>query len=148
MFRTSESDMAGVPGMFGEGLTHWHTVSRVLRMHWYYVTVQHVLEDRQVEYELMINDERQLEAVLNSQDSTMVVIGAQVVIPAYMNGGGIPSMEPLTRVSVGEDELECVVCIIEVESGAVYHDSHRPDFDRALVTNLKEIYHSSRIHRI
>jgi hypothetical protein len=65
-----------------------------------------------------------------------------------MNGGGIPSMEPLTRVSVGEDEAECVVCIIEVESGAVYHDSHRPDFDRALVTNLKEIYHSSRIHRI
>ncbi len=148
MFRTYESDMAGVPGMFGEGLAHWHTVSRVLRMHWYYVTVQHELEGRQVEYELMINDEHQLEAVFNSKDSTMVVIGAQVVIPAYMNGGGVPRMEPLTRVSVGEDELECVVCIIEVESGAVYHDSHRQGFDRALVTNLKEIYHSSRIRRI
>lgn len=87
--------------MFGAGLAHWHTVSRVLRLHWYYVTVQHELEGRQVEYELMINDEHQLEAVLNSKDPTMVVISAQVVIPAYMNGGGIPSMEPLTRVSVG-----------------------------------------------
>jgi hypothetical protein len=125
MFRTYESDMAGVTGMFGEGLAHWHTVSRVFRMHWYYVTVQHKLEGRQVEYELMINDEHQLVAVLNSKKPAMVVVGAQVVIPAYMNGGGIPSMEPLTRVFVGEDELECVVCIIEVESGAVYHDSHR-----------------------
>ncbi|MCK1791760.1 hypothetical protein [Pseudomonas violetae] len=148
MFRTYESDMAGVPGMFGKGLAHWHTVSRVLRMHWYYVTVQHELEGRQVEYELMINDEHQLEAVLNSKDPTMVVIGAQVVIPAYMNGGGIPSMEPLTRVSVGEDELECVVCIIEVEGGAVYHDSHRKDFNRALVSNLREIFHSSRIRPV
>jgi hypothetical protein len=148
MFRTQDSDLLGVPGMFGEGLAHWHTVSRVLRMHWYYITVQHELEGRQVEYELMINDEHQLEAVLNSKDPTMVVIGAQVVIPAYMNGGRIPSMEPLARVSVGEDELECVVCIIEVENGAVYHDSHRQDFDRALVSNLKEIFHSSRIRPV
>jgi hypothetical protein len=97
---------------------------------------------------VMINDEHQLEAVLNSTDSTIVVIGAQIVIPAYMNGGGLPRREPLTRVSVGEDELECVVCIIEVESGVLYHDSHRQDFDRALVTNLKEIYHSSRIRPV
>ncbi|MBJ7370643.1 MAG: hypothetical protein JHD19_04235 [Pseudomonas sp.] len=148
MFRTQDCDLLGVPGMFGAGLAHWHTVSRVLRMHWYYVTVQHELEGRQVEYELMINDEHQLEAVLNSKDPKMVVIGAQVVTPAYMNGRGVPSMEPLTRVSVGEDELECVVCIIEVVSGAVYHDSHRQDFDRALVSNLKEIFHSSRIRSV
>ena len=148
MFRTHIGDRFGIPGMFEAGQALWHTVSRLIRLHWYYVTVQHELEGRQVEYELMINDEHQLEAVLNSKDPTMVVIGAQVVIPAYMNGGGIPSMEPLTRVSVGEDELECVVCIIEVESGAVYHDSHRQDFDRALVSNLKEIFHSSRIRPV
>ncbi|WP_236180526.1 hypothetical protein [Pseudomonas sputi] len=117
-------------------------------MHWYYVTVQHELEGRQVEYELMINDEHQLEAILNSHDPKKVVIGAQVVTPAYMSGRGIPSMEPLTRVSVGVDELGCVVCVIEVESGAVYHDSHRQNFNRALVSNLKEIFHSSRIRPV
>jgi len=148
MFRTQDSDLLGVPGMFGAGQAHWHTVSRLLRMQWYYVTVQAELEGRQIEYELMINDERQLEAVLNSTDSSMVVVGAQVVTPAYMNGGGEPRMEPLTSVSLGEDKHGCVFCIIEVKGGAVYDDSHRKDFDQASLTNLREIYHSNRIRRI
>ncbi|MDR6925935.1 hypothetical protein J2Y56_001971 [Pseudomonas sp. BE134] len=46
MFRTYESDIAGVPGMFGEGLAHWHHV---------YLKIRH--EDRMISSVQMLNDE-------------------------------------------------------------------------------------------
>jgi hypothetical protein len=46
MFRTQNSEMAGLPEMFGEGLMHWNSVSRVLAMHWYHVSVQEFYEGR------------------------------------------------------------------------------------------------------
>ena len=133
--------------MFEAGQALWHTVSRLIRLHWYYVTVQEELEGGLIKYEKMINDECQLKAVLNPKESSVEVIDVQVVTPAYMNGGVTWRMEPLTSVSLGEDKLGCVVCIIEVESGAVYHDSHRKNFDQTSLTNLREVYHSSHIRR-
>ncbi|WP_062389406.1 hypothetical protein [Pseudomonas abietaniphila] len=147
MFRTQQTDLAGVPGMFGEGLAHWHAISRVLRTHWYHVTVRMALEGRHTEVELMINDEQRLGSALASQDSSTRITDVQVVTPAYMNGGEGWRMEPLTSLLMGDDEHECSVCLIEVEGGAVYHSSHSKDFDQKRVTNLREIYHSQQIRQ-
>lgn len=147
MFRTDDSEMAGVPGMFGEGLAHWHSVSRVLRTHWYHATVLLIQPGRTSEIQLMINDEHRLQAALISQDETVVIKDVQVVTPAYMNKGEGWKMEPLTSVKVGTDEDECFVCIITVDSGAVYHSSHRKAFDRSRLNNLNEIFNSNRLVR-
>ena len=147
MFRTDDSEMAGVPGMFGEGLVHWHSVSRVLRTHWYHATVQLTQPGRVSEIQLMINDEHRLQAALISQDETVVIKDVQVVTPAYMNKGEGWKMEQLTSVKVGTDEDECFVCVITVESGAEYHSSHRKAFDCSCLTNVSEIYNSNRLSR-
>lgn len=39
MFRTIDSDLIGVPGMFGEGVSNWRGVSRLLRTPWYHLTL-------------------------------------------------------------------------------------------------------------
>lgn len=54
MFRTQDSDLIGVPGIFGEGLAHWHSVSRVLRTHWYHLTVRLTDQARSTEFVDMI----------------------------------------------------------------------------------------------
>jgi hypothetical protein len=46
MFKTHDADMVGVPGMFGEGQYQWSQVSRILRTHWYHVTLQAKQEGR------------------------------------------------------------------------------------------------------
>jgi hypothetical protein len=57
MFRTYERDIAGVPGMFGEGLAHWHMISRSLQSHWYHVDLKIRHEDRMISSVQMLNDE-------------------------------------------------------------------------------------------
>lgn len=76
MFRTHDADMLGLPGMFGEGQYQWHQVSKVLRNHWYHVTVQAKYEDRISEAVLMIDSEPRLQQLLISQDAETIHRGA------------------------------------------------------------------------
>lgn len=86
MFRTHDADMLGLPGMFGEGQNQWHQVSKVLRNHWYHVTVQAMCEDRISEAVLMIDSEPRLQQLLIAQDAETIITEVQVVTPAHMNG--------------------------------------------------------------
>ena len=145
MFRTHDTDMLGLPGMFGDGQSHWHLVSRVLRTHWYHVTVKAKSEGRITEAALMIDSEPRLQQMLIAQDAETIITEVQVVTPAYMNGTEGWRMETLTKVTLGEDENECVVCLLEVETGSAYHNSHRPGFRSDLLSNLSPIFHAGMI---
>ena len=145
MFRTHDSDMRGLPGMFGEGQYQWHQVSKVLRNHWYHVTVQAKYEDRISEAVLMIDSEPRLQQLLIAQDAETIITDVQVVTPAHMNRMGVWLMERLIKVTLGEDQNECVVCLLEVESGAKYHSSHQLGFSSDVLSNLRPIYHANMI---
>ncbi|MBP2873731.1 MULTISPECIES: hypothetical protein [Pseudomonas] len=145
MFRTHDADMLGLPGMFGEGQYQWHQVSKVLRNHWYHVTVQAKTEGRISEAVLMIDSEPRLQQVLIAQDAETIITEVQVVTPAHMNGTRNWRMETLTKVTLGEDENECVVCLLEVDTGSLYHSSHQPGFSSGALSNLRPIYHSNMI---
>lgn len=140
MFRTHDNEMVGLPGMFGEGLCHWQKVSRVLRTHWYHVTVQAKYQDRITEAALMVDNENRLQQILIAQDAETIVTDVQVVTPAHMNGTKGWRMETLTKVTLGEDENECVVCLVEVDTGSTYHSSHNPAFQSNMLTNLSPIF--------
>jgi hypothetical protein len=62
-----------------------------------------------------------------------------------MNGTEGWRMEELTKVTLGEDENECVVCLLEVETGSKYHSSHQPGFRSDSLINLRPIYHADMI---
>ena len=145
MFRTHDSDMLGLPGMFGEGQYQWHQVSKVLRNHWYHVTVQAKHEGRSTEVVLMIESEPRLQQILIAQDDEMIITDVQVITPAHMNGAGGWRMDKLTKVTLGEDQNECVVCLLEVETGSKYHSSHQPGFNTDVLSNLRPIYHANMI---
>lgn len=145
MFRTHDADMLGLPGMFGAGQYQWHQVSRVLRSHWYHVTIQAKHEGRITEAVLMIDSEPRLQQVLIAQDDETIITEVQVVTPAHMNGTEGWRMEPLTKVTLGEDQNECVVCLLEVETGFKYHSSHQPGFSSDALSNLRPIYHANMI---
>lgn len=145
MFRTHDSDMLGLPGMFGEGQYQWHQVSKVLRNHWYHVTVQAKYEDRISEAVLMIDIEPRLQQLLIAQNAETIITDVQVVTPAHMNGAGGWRMETLTKVTLGEDQNECVVCLLEVETGSKYHSSHQPGFNSDVLSNLRPVYHANMI---
>ncbi|WP_409498283.1 hypothetical protein [Pseudomonas fragi] len=145
MFRTHDADMLGMPGMFGEGQYQWHQVSKVLRNHWYHVTVQAQHKGRTTEVVLMIDSEPRLQQVLIAQDEETIITDVQVVTPAYMNGTAGWRMEALTKVTLGEDQNECVVCLLDVENGSKYHSSHQPDFNTDALSNLRPIYHANMI---
>ncbi|QXG47474.1 hypothetical protein KTT57_28675 [Pseudomonas viridiflava] len=145
MFRTHIDNIIGVPGMFGVGQSQWHEVSRVIRKHWYHITIQAHLEDRISEAVLMIDTEPRLQQLLVAQDHELFVTDVQVVTPAHMNGSGRWRMETLTKVTLGEDENECVVCLLEVATGSAYHSSHQPGFQSNSLTNLTPIFHKNMI---
>ena len=145
MFRTHDADMLGMPGMFGEGQYQWHQVSKVLRNHWYHVTVQAQHQGRTTEVVLMIDSEPRLQQVLIAQDEETIITDVQVVTPAYMNGSAGWRMEALTKVTLGEDQNECVVCLLDVENGSKYHSSHQPGFNTDALSNLRPIYHANMI---
>ena len=145
MFRTQDADMIGIPGMFGEGISQWHAVSRLLKTHWYHVTVRAEENGRSTELALMIDGEQKLQRMLVAQDEQAFITDIQVVTPSYMNAKGTWHMEPLAKVIIGVDSDGCEACLLEVEGGAVYHNSHRPDFRPDLLTNLRPIFQSSMI---
>lgn len=143
MFRTYQSDIAGIPGMFGDGLSHWHGVSRALHSHWYHVTVQRRQDGRFVAYEEMLNDEPRLVELLVSQDESLVVQEVQVVTPAWMNKDAGWKMEKLMSLSMGFSPAEVSICVLKVESGDIYVDTHESDLDVASLKGLKELYRRS-----
>ncbi|MDR6714284.1 hypothetical protein J2W83_003905 [Pseudomonas hunanensis] len=142
MFRSHQADMAGIPGMFGEGLMHWHGVSRALATHWYHVSVQRLHEGQFRNYEEMLNDEVRLVELLVAQGESLTVKEVQVVTPTWMNKSTGWKMEKLTSVCMGFSQDEVPVAILEVESGEIYIDTHEPGLKVDSLTGLKELYRS------
>lgn len=145
MFRTLDEHQAGIPGMFGDGLAQWHEVSRLLKTHWYHVTVRGQHEGRATEVSLLVDNESWLQKLLVSQNDDALITDVLVMTPSWMNKGRRWQMEPLSKVTVGEDPYGCGISLIEVESGSVYHTSHSPGFNSNLLTNLRPIFLSSMI---
>ena len=145
MFRTLDNDLIGVPGMFGEGVSHWRGVSRLLRTPWYHLTLSVENEGRFSECVMMIDDTHQLQKMLVSQGADLAITEIMAVTPSWMNKSGGWQMERLTRVTVGEDSMGSEVCLLEMGEGAVYHTSHQPDFKVETLTNLRPIFLLSMI---
>ncbi|EPL16080.1 hypothetical protein CF161_01175 [Pseudomonas sp. CF161] len=106
MFRTHNIDMAGLPGMFGEGLIHWHGVSRSLVTHWYHVSTRQRYEDRFISQVEKLNDDTKLFELISAQCEDVVIDELQVVTPPWINKSGSWRMERLTSVSGGYDKNE------------------------------------------
>lgn len=145
MFRTINSDLIGVPGLFGEGVSHWRGVSRLLRTPWYHVTLSVENDGRHSECAVMIDDTRQLQEILMSQGSDLSIADIMAVTPSWMNKTGSWQMQRLTRLSVGEDRVGSEVCVLEVGEGEVYHTSHQPDFQIGALANVRPVFLSSMI---
>ncbi len=143
MFRISMQDQAGPVGMFGDGLAHFHAVSRSLITHWYHVSLKRRHEGRFVAYEEMLNDEPRLVELLVSQGESMVVQEVQVVTPGWMNKDSCWKMEKLTSLSMGFNQADVPICVLEVEGGEVYVDTHQRDLKIESLTGLKQLYRSS-----
>lgn len=140
MFRISTQDQAGPVGMFGDGLAHFHAVTRSLATHWYHVSLMRRHEDRFVAYEEMLNDEMRLVELLVAQDESLVVQEVQAVTPSWMNKDGSWKMEKLTSLSIGHNQAGVAVCVMEVEGGAVYVDTHEPGLGADSLNDVKELY--------
>lgn len=136
-------DQAGPVGMFGDGLAHFHAVSRSLATHWYHVSLKRRHEDRFMAYEEMLNDESRLVELLIAQGESLVVQEVQVVTPGWMNKDSSWKMEKLTSLSMGLNKAEVPICILEVESGEVYVNTHQRDLDVDSLTEVKELYRRS-----
>lgn len=145
MFRTLTTDLVGVPGAFGGELAYWASVSRILRTHWYHLTVRVEQEGRSTESTVMIEGEAKLQQMLIGQDEELAIIDLQAVTPGWMNKSSGWKMERVKRISVGEDDGGFSVCLIEVDDGAVYHSSHSSDFQAELLTNQRPIFLSAMI---
>lgn len=136
-------DQAGPVGMFGDGLAHFHAVSRSLATHWYHVSLKRRHDERFMAYEVMVSDEPRLVELLISQDESMVIKEVQVVTPAWMNKGSSWKMEKLTSLSMGFNQVEVPICVLQVESGDVYVNTHQRDLDIDSLVGLKELYRRS-----
>lgn len=145
MFRTVDNDLIGVPGLFGEGVSHWRGVSRLLRTPWYHLTLSVENEGRLSECAVMIDDTRQLQEILVSQGPDLSITEVMAVTPSWMNKTTGWQMGRLTRLSVGEDRIGSEVCVLEVGEGEVYHTSHQPDFQIGALVNIRPVFHSSMI---
>ncbi|MCK6250521.1 MULTISPECIES: hypothetical protein [Pseudomonas] len=143
MFRISMQDQAGPAGMFGDGLAHFHAVSRSLATHWYHVSLKRRHDDRFVAYEEMVSDEPRLVELLIAQGESLVVQDVQVVTPGWMNKSSSWRMEKLTSLSMGFNRVEVPICVLEVESGDVYIDTHQRDLDVDSLIGVKELYRHS-----
>lgn len=139
MFRTEDSDAIGVPGLFGEGLMHWQGVSRVLRSHWYHLTVRITEQGRSSEFTRMIEGEQRLQQMLVQQGAGAVIVDVQVVTPPWMNNCDGWRMGRVVKVTVGDDN-DFEVTLIELDSGAVYHNSHHPGFQIQSLKNCRPIF--------
>jgi len=133
-------DQAGPVGMFGDGLAHFHAVSRSLATHWYHVSLKRRHDERFMAYEEMVSDEPRLVELLISQDESMVIQEVQVVTPAWMNKGSSWKMEKLTSLSMGFNQVEVPICVLQVESGDLYVNTHQRDLDVAALVRVRELY--------
>jgi hypothetical protein len=133
-------DQAGPVGMFGDGLAHFHAMSRSLVTHWYHVSLKRRHEGRFVAYEEMLNDEPRLVELLVSQDASMVIQDVQVVTPAWMNRGSGWKMEKLKSLSMGFNRAEVPICVLQVESGDVYVNTHQRDLDVDALVGVRVLY--------
>jgi hypothetical protein len=133
-------DQAGPVGMFGDNLAHFHAVSRSLATHWYHVSLKRRNEGRFVAFEEMISDEPRLVELLIAQDESMVVQEVQVVTPSWMNKSSSWKMEKLTSLSMGFNQVEVPICVLEVEGGQVYVNTHQRDLDVDALVGVKELY--------
>ncbi|MNB80334.1 hypothetical protein D3C76_161280 [compost metagenome] len=133
-------DQAGPVGMFGDGLAHFHAVSRSLATHWYHVSLKRLHDERFMAYEEMVSDEPRLVELLISQDESMVIQEVQVVTPAWMNKGSSWKMEKLTSLSMGFNQVEVPICVLQVESGDLYVNTHQRDLDVAALVGVRELY--------
>lgn len=133
-------DQAGPVGMFGDGLAHFHAMSRSLVTHWYHVSLKRRHEGRFVAYEEMLNDEPRLVELLVSQDASMVIQDVQGVTPAWMNKGSGWKMEKLKSLSMGFNRAEVPICVLQVESGDVYVNTHQRDLDVDALVGVRVLY--------
>jgi len=92
----------------------------------------------------MPNDEAQLVELLLAQDQNLVVQEVQVMTPAWMNKGAGWKLENLNSLAMGFNQAEVPICVLEVESGEVYVDSHEP-LDVGSLTGLKVLYRRSPV---
>lgn len=145
MFRTEDSDLVGIPGMFGEDLMHWRGVSRVLRSHWYHLTVRVTEQGSSTELTRMIEGEHRLQKMLMRQSTGEEIVDVKVVTPPWMNHCDGWAMDRVVKVTVGNSEDGCNVFLIEVDSGVVYHSSHRPNFEVSRLKDLRPIFLESMI---
>lgn len=136
-------DQAGPVGMFGDGLAHFHAMSRSLVTHWYHVSLKRRHEGRFVAYEEMLNDEPRLVELLVSQDESMFIQDVQVVTPAWMNKGSGLKMEKLKSLSMGFNQAEVPICVLHVENGDVYVNTHQCDLDVDALVGVRELYRRS-----
>lgn len=140
MFRTHDSVLAGIPGMFGEGYKNWHMVERLLAMHWFHVALEHSEDGRTIPLVVMPSDVQMLTEILSQQDSTIVVTDIQVITPKWMNKSEGWKMEKLISLSVGDDQHGVRVSLLEVVGGVTYTDSHQDAFDTSALTNVCKVY--------
>lgn len=140
MFRIHMQDQAGPVGMFGDNLAHFHAVSRSLATHWYHVSLKRRNEGRFRNYEELVSDEPRLVELLIAQDESMVVQEVQVVTPSWMNKSSSWKMEKLSTLSMGFNRVDVPICVLEVESGEVYVNTHQRDLDVGSLTDVKEFY--------
>jgi hypothetical protein len=112
----------------------------VLNTHWYHVALKIRHEDHFVDTVEFLNDETRLHHLITSQNEDLVITDVQVQMPPWMNGGQSWRMEKLNGVSIGYDPYSVVICLLEVESGVVYSDTHDDSFDARTLTNVKKIY--------
>ena len=52
-------------------------------------------------------------------------------------------MEKLTSLSMGFNQVEVPICVLQVESGDVYVNTHQRDLDIDSLVGLKELYRRS-----
>lgn len=140
MFSTQDSELVGVPGLFGDGRAHWQAVSRMLRTHWYHLAVRTEQDGRSTEFTLMVDTEHKLQECLISQDAEFAIIDIHAVIPAWMSKSDGWAMERVQQVTIGCDEHGCGVTALEVEGGAVYVTSHQPGFVPGMISNPMPIF--------
>ncbi|VEF11959.1 Uncharacterised protein [Pseudomonas fluorescens] len=145
MFRTIDGDLIGVPGLFGDGVSHWRGVSRLLRTPWYHLTLSVENDGRHSAFTVMIDDTRQLQEILVGQGPDLAITEIMAVTPSWMNKTEGWQMERLIKVTAGEDRTGSEVCLFEVAKGAVYHTSHQQDFKIEALTNLRPVFLSSMI---
>ncbi|MBD8617271.1 hypothetical protein IFT69_26580 [Pseudomonas putida] len=140
MFRTIDHDLIGVPGMFGQGVSHWHGVSRLLRTHWFHVTLSVENEGRTTECTVMVDHTHNLQELLVSQGPDLAVTEVMVVTPSWMNKTASWQMQRLIKLTVGDDRNGSDISLVEVEGGGMYNTSHQREFLVEELTNLRPIF--------